>query len=311
MSTIIKLRCVDQVLTFDSTPIIASGGVGEDFIQVDFCSKWDGLVKTATFWRDEKEAYHVLLDENDSCAIPPEVLAEDGPIYLGIFGVSPEGKQRTTQVLRYNVVKGAVTLASAPDAPTADIYTQLLAQYAEVAVEARALAAAAESAAEDAAASREAAETAASKEYTAEDVGALPIEPGEKPGNFWTDFRALHIRDTESPNVGALRVTDQSVAINIRVSEEGAYRGLYVRDEDFGKDLALTFMDTDGKHYYIYGEHNTHQHSADDIKKGTFAGSVRAKSTAQTCSEYLLRNSKIAGTATTPDNNGEICWQYE
>ena len=47
MSTIIKVRCVDQVLTFDSTPIIASGGVEEDFLQVEFCPKWDGLAKTA------------------------------------------------------------------------------------------------------------------------------------------------------------------------------------------------------------------------------------------------------------------------
>lgn len=132
MSTIIKLRCIDQVLTFDSTPLIASGGVEEDRVEVDFCPKWDGLIKTATFWRNEKDAFHVLLDEDDSCAIPKEVLIDEGAIYLGFFGVSADGKQRTSQVLRYNVVKGAITTDAAPDAPTADIYTQLLAKYLEM-----------------------------------------------------------------------------------------------------------------------------------------------------------------------------------
>lgn len=132
MSTIIKLRCIDQVLTFDSTPLIASGGVEEDRVQVEFCPKWDGLVKTAVFWRNEKEAFHVLLDEDDSCAIPKEVIIDEGRIYLGFFGVSAEEKQRTSQVLAYNVVKGAITLDSAPDSPTVDIYTQLLARYDEV-----------------------------------------------------------------------------------------------------------------------------------------------------------------------------------
>lgn len=131
MSTIIKLKCVDQVLAFDSTPIIASGGQGEDFVQVDFCPKWDGLVKTAVFWLNEQDAYHVLLDENDSCAIPPEVLIDEGRIYLGFFGVGDD-KQRTSQVLGYNVVKGAITADSAPDNPTADLYTQLLARYLEM-----------------------------------------------------------------------------------------------------------------------------------------------------------------------------------
>lgn len=132
MSTIIKLRCIDQVLTFDSTPLIASGGVEEDRVQVEFCSKWDGLIKTAVFWRNEKDAYHVLMDEDDSAAIPKEVLIDEGRIYLGFFGVSAEEKQRTSQVLAYNVVKGAITLDAAPDNPTVDLYTQLLAKYLEM-----------------------------------------------------------------------------------------------------------------------------------------------------------------------------------
>lgn len=129
MSTIIKVRCTDQVLTFENTPVIASGGLEEDFVSFEFCSKWDGLVKTAVFWRSEKEAYHVLLEEDDTCPIPPEVLTVEGVIYFGVFGVSETGKQRTSEVLRYNIVKGAITEDSKPSDPTPDIYTQILAEF--------------------------------------------------------------------------------------------------------------------------------------------------------------------------------------
>lgn len=129
MSTIIKVRCTDQVLTFENTPVIASGGLEEDFVSFAFCSKWDGLVKTAVFWRSEEEVYHVLLDEADSCPIPREVLAVEGVIYFGVFGVSEAGKQRTSEVLRYNVAKGAITEGTKPTDPTPDIYTQILAEF--------------------------------------------------------------------------------------------------------------------------------------------------------------------------------------
>ena len=132
MSTIIQVKCTDQVLTYENTPIIASGGVKEDHIQFTFCEKWDGLTKTAVFWRSEKEVYHVMLDESDGCAVPPEVLASAGVMYFGVFGVSSEGKQRTSEVLRYNVENGAINPVAKPLDPTPDIYTQLMARYDEL-----------------------------------------------------------------------------------------------------------------------------------------------------------------------------------
>lgn len=131
MSTI-KLRCTDQVLTFENTPVIASGGLEEDFIEFDFCSQWDGFERTAVFWRTEAEVYHVILDENDSCQVPPEVTADDGTIFFGVFGVDPAGRQRTTEVLTYLIVKGAITTGTKPSEPTPDIYTQLIAKYDEM-----------------------------------------------------------------------------------------------------------------------------------------------------------------------------------
>lgn len=130
--TVIKVKCVDQTLVFASTPLVASGGINEDFMQFTFCSKWDDLEKTAVFWRSEADVYHVLLDEENSVQVPPEVTADAGVIYFGVFGVNVEGKQRTSEVLTYTIEQGTITTGTKPSDPTPDIYTQLLAKYGEM-----------------------------------------------------------------------------------------------------------------------------------------------------------------------------------
>lgn len=131
--SIIKVNCVDQTLVFENTPVIASGGLEENFVQFSFCGQWDGFIKTAVFWRSESEVFHNLLDAEDKCQVAPEVTASDGVIYFGVFGVNDAGRQRTTEVLTYRIVKGAITEGTAPSDPTPDIYTQLIAKYNEMA----------------------------------------------------------------------------------------------------------------------------------------------------------------------------------
>lgn len=131
MSTI-KVNCTDQVLAFENTPVIASGGMEENFVQFSFCSQWSGYTRAAVFWRNEAEPYQVLLDADDFCTIPWEVLTTEGLMYFGVFGVNPDNHRRTTEVLSYFVAKGAITENTQPSDPTPDIYNQLLAMYAQV-----------------------------------------------------------------------------------------------------------------------------------------------------------------------------------
>ena len=49
MNTLIKVNCIDQVLTLENTPTVASGGLNEDYVEFSFCSKWDDLEITAVF----------------------------------------------------------------------------------------------------------------------------------------------------------------------------------------------------------------------------------------------------------------------
>lgn len=129
----IKVQCIDQAISFLNTPVISSGNVNYDRIVFDFCSRWDGYVKTAIFYRNKDEVYYQLL-EGDSCLIPNEVLGEKGVVYIGVFGTQGD-KTITSQVLTYRIQEGAVTEDLKPSDPTPDIYAQLVGRFAEFANE--------------------------------------------------------------------------------------------------------------------------------------------------------------------------------
>lgn len=124
----LKARCIEQVLTFENTPVITSGDVNYDSITFDFCSAWDGFTKTAIFYRSENEVYYQLLDEANTCIIPREVLETKGTIYIGVFGVRDD-ITLTSQVLKYRIAQGAITDNLKPADPTPDIYAQIISRY--------------------------------------------------------------------------------------------------------------------------------------------------------------------------------------
>jgi hypothetical protein len=58
---------------------------------------------------------------------------------------------------------------------------------------------------------------------------------------------------------------------------------------------------------------STHNHPADKITSGIFAGQVIANAGGQSPSSYIIRNSKIVPSSNPekPGVDGEICWLYE
>lgn len=78
----------------------------------------------------------------------------------------------------------------------------------------------------------------------------------------------------------------------------------YVTDGAHNRYPAYCCDDVDG----LLGAHN---HAASAITEGTFAGEVAASASGQAYNTFLLRNSKLVSTETTPDANGAICWTYE
>lgn len=131
MKTIINVECMDQELVITNSPVIASGGVHENFIAFNFCEKWDGFGKTAVFYRNEKERYYSVIDSDGICEIPHEVTDYEGTMYFGVYGEAGD-VTKTSKVLKYKINQGAMTTLLKPsEEPTPDIYQQLLSAYGQ------------------------------------------------------------------------------------------------------------------------------------------------------------------------------------
>lgn len=129
--SVIKVRCEDQRLLVTQSPVIASGDVNTDRVYFDFSEEWNNFTKIAVFFRDKGVTYyHDLLDENVEAVIPKEVLQDEGYFYFGVTGVNKDDDTQllTSQIIKYRVVKGAVTDAVKPPEITPTDYEQLVAQ---------------------------------------------------------------------------------------------------------------------------------------------------------------------------------------
>lgn len=129
--SVIRASVIDQRLKITEAPVLASGGLNETKVTFTFCEKWDGFVKTATFYRDESEVYSVPLDDDNTCVVPWEVCNDSGTFYIGVYG-DKAGIRRTSTTARYKVKRGAITDGSSPSEPTPDQYTRLVAMISDV-----------------------------------------------------------------------------------------------------------------------------------------------------------------------------------
>lgn len=129
--TRIEVQCSDQSLQIMNKPKIASGGIDETVVAFSFCELWDGFTIVAVFYQDVENPYHAALNADDSCAIPWEVLQTDGTLNFGVFGTNADGVTRTSEVVRYKIVAGAITEGLEPSDPTPELWEQILEQVAE------------------------------------------------------------------------------------------------------------------------------------------------------------------------------------
>ena len=131
--TIIHVQVQDQKLVLLDGPVVATGGVNGTAVQFDLSSKWSGMVLMAVFQREEKGAtvYHSSVDSSYTAVIPQEVLKEDGTLLFGLYGVLDD-MVRTSELMRYRVRKGAVSVDTEPGSPTPELWEQLLNAVSEV-----------------------------------------------------------------------------------------------------------------------------------------------------------------------------------
>lgn len=125
MSTLIRLLCEDQKLSYKTKPIIASGSHEASRVSFEFSEEWNGYLATAVFYRLVEDQYHVVLDKSYECDIPSEVLLDPGAFYIGVFGTK-DGDTRTSSLVVCNVERGAIiSVGRVPD-PTPDVYSQIV-----------------------------------------------------------------------------------------------------------------------------------------------------------------------------------------
>lgn len=127
MSTTITIGVVDQVLTLIGTPVVSSGGKNEDYVSFTFDETWNGFAKIAVFYRQTKEIFYALINDDNVAVVPPEVIATSGIMYLGVVGVNDDTTiTKTSQVLPYRIVGGALD-GFKPEPATPDVFEQMLA----------------------------------------------------------------------------------------------------------------------------------------------------------------------------------------
>lgn len=124
-TTLIKAKVTDQMLEITLKPMVASGGVNEDVIEFEFDKLWDEFDTVAVFYRSKRDVFHKKI-VNNRCTVPSEVLKAEGIFYVGVMGVK-DSITRTTNVLRYEIEHGAITVGVEPPKPTPSIYESILA----------------------------------------------------------------------------------------------------------------------------------------------------------------------------------------
>lgn len=121
----------ERELRLTSITMMPSGSRNHLRIRITFDAEWEGTTKTLVAYRDLSKPYHAPLGLDGTALIPHEVLAEQGVVYLGVFGVA--GDQRiTSTIVRYGVNEGAVTDGLQPSDPTPEMWDQLISAVNEV-----------------------------------------------------------------------------------------------------------------------------------------------------------------------------------
>lgn len=124
--TIIQVKTEDRVLSAVSVPKLAPHNVNSVKLTVDFDSTWDGYGKAAVFYTESNPTvFEKVLDADDSCLVPPEVLTAPGYMFVVIKGVkSSDNSVKSSARLTLKVSKGNPLFVVSE--PTKDVYSQLL-----------------------------------------------------------------------------------------------------------------------------------------------------------------------------------------
>jgi hypothetical protein len=100
--------------------------------QFEFRSDWSALNTTVAFARghiypstEDPQTIPALLDVNNECIVPPEIISERGEFSIGLFGENNDGRI-VTNWLYYKTQLGCYDVLTPPNPPTPSEYDKIL-----------------------------------------------------------------------------------------------------------------------------------------------------------------------------------------
>ena len=98
----------------------------------EFRSDWSNFRKTIVFARghiypaiSNPQTISILLDDNNECVVPPEILSESGEFSIGLIG-EDDNSRIVTNWLYYKTKWGCYDTGIAPNPPTPTVYEEIL-----------------------------------------------------------------------------------------------------------------------------------------------------------------------------------------
>lgn len=135
--SMIEIKVLDRELSFLNMPTVSAGTVGVDSIKFNFSSTsiWDGYTKHCVLFRSRDDCHPVVVDADNIAKIPPNMLADEGIIHIGLCGSKDEARLTST-IVSYEIKDGMYCVHTSEDEELAKTYfEQVLEYYQEMLLE--------------------------------------------------------------------------------------------------------------------------------------------------------------------------------
>ena len=125
-----KLRVAGQRIEIVNPAafVFVSGSEGQNTLKFEFSPDWINYTKTVIFAKRFTTETKAVLLESDSIEVPPEMLADQGELMIGVYGVYGGLKKPTIWSGPFKIEEGCQEGGSIP-APSTDAYTQIIAEF--------------------------------------------------------------------------------------------------------------------------------------------------------------------------------------
>lgn len=107
--SVIRAQATAHKLKIVQRPLITSGNENVDVLQVEFGPEWEfpGARYFASFFIDDPEkTVDIELDEDRSCPIPKQMLAQEQTFHFGVWAQADGQKIKTSDIKDYDVKEG-------------------------------------------------------------------------------------------------------------------------------------------------------------------------------------------------------------